>query len=41
MPKHLGILKLEHFSRDKALLDDVDIETSMLLIKFGSLAYGA
>ena len=41
MPKHLGILKLEHFFGDKALLNDVDTETSTLLIKSGSLAYGA
>ena len=41
MPKHLGILKLEYFSRDKALLDDMDMKTSTLLIKSGSVACGA
>ena len=38
MSKHLGILELKHFSRGKALLDDVDTWTSTLVIKASSLA---
>ena len=38
MSKHLGILKLEHFSGGEALLDDVDTYTSMLVIKASSFA---
>ena len=41
MSKHLVILELKHFSRGKALLDDVDTKTSMLVIKASSLAYEA
>ena len=38
MPKHLGILELKHFSGDKALLGDVDMQPSTLVIRAISLA---
>ena len=41
MPKHLEILEPKYFSGDKALLDDVDTQTSTLVIKASSLVCGA
>ena len=33
MPKHLGIVKLKHFSGNDALLDNVDMYPSTLVIE--------
>ena len=41
MPKHLGILKLEHFAGNNVLFDNVDTQASTFVIKASSLACGA
>ena len=38
MPKHPGIVKLEHFLRNDALLDNVDTYPSTLVVRASSLA---
>ena len=38
MPKHPGIVKLEHLSGNDALLDNVDTQPSTLVIRASSSA---